>query len=341
MIKKLIPCLLFAFLLFNAKAQVPDVPFEFQAPKYSPNKSLYSRIDFLDSRADKSSIGTVAAGALGNRDGLLVLKLPAKVQIEEILHKLLDSVAGEGELLLQLRRFKFVEAAGTRYCFFCVTLYAKAEERYRKLMTIDTTFVFAKGEIKGRLTKVASACLAGFLTDALMMQPEDSVSYGAYDLTQMDSIEKSRLRLYSDTNFVDGLYKDYASFSIQRPDLQATVKVNRKGEISSVYVDSAEKGRSKVKERKVYAIVYKGRPYIGTEYGYYPLENLGEDLYFTGDVRIAASEGDLIAAQFATGLIGTMIAKAGSRTTYRLLLDHIGGTFIHVFPIHKPANDVY
>jgi hypothetical protein len=341
MTKKLIPILLFALQMLDVHAQVITVPFEFQSPKYTPHKSLYSRIDFLDSRADKSSIGSVAAGALANRDGLLVLKLPANPQIEEMLHKLLDSAAGEGELLLQLRRFKFVEASSARYCFLCATLYVKAADRYRKLMTIDTTFVFAKGEIKGRLTKAASACLAGFLTDELTMQPDDSVSYGLYDVTRMDSIEKSRLRLYSDTNFVDGLYKDYTAFSIQRPDLQCTVKANRKGEISAVYfIDSVGK-KKEVRPRDVYAIVYKGIRYVATEYGYYPLEVLGDDLYFTGDVRIAAAEGDLLATQLATGLIGSILAKGGSRTTYRLLLDHISGEFVHVFIIHKLTNDVY
>jgi hypothetical protein len=336
MTKQLIFCLLLALHLANVDAQDLSVPFGFQAPKYTPHKSLYSHIDFLDSRTDKSAIGPIGAGALGNRDGFLVLKMPVEPQLANILHELTDSTAGDGECLFQLRRFKYVEAYSSKYCFFCITLYAKTAGRYRKLMTLDTTLILTKGDTKASLTKAVGAGIAGFLADMLAVQPADAVSYSLDEIARIDSVEKSSLRLYTDTNFVDGIYTSFTSFSLQRPDLQCIAKVNRKGEISSVYFIDADGTKKERRPKDAYAIVYKGMPFIATEYGYYPLQRIDNDLYFTGDVRIAASKSDLASAQFGLGLVGRAIAGAGLRTTYRLLLDHISGDFVHLWAIKKP-----
>jgi hypothetical protein len=332
MTKKLIPFLLFALQMSNANAQDLTVPFGFQPPKYTPHKSLYSHIDFLDSRADKF-IGPIAAGALRNRDGFLVLKLPVQPELADILRELTDSATGDGEMLFQLRRFKYVEAYSTQYCFFCATLYAKTAGRYQKLMTLDTTFILANDKTKKPLTKMTSTVVADFLTEALLLQPADPTSYGSDEIARIDSIEKSRLRLYTDTNLVDGLYTSYTSFSLQRPDLQCTVKTKRNKDIDRVYFIDADGENKERKPRDVYAVVYKGMPFIATEYGYYPIQRIDNDLYFTGDLRIAASMSDLASAQFGMGLLGRYIAGKGLRTTYRLQLDHISGDFVHLWAI--------
>lgn len=332
MTQKLIPVLLFTLQLFSAHAQDLTVPFGFQPPKYTPHKSLYSHIDFLDSRVDKF-IGPIAAGALRNRDGFLVMKLPVQPELNAILRELTDSAAGEGEMLFQLRRFKYVEAYSTQYCFFCATLYAKTAGRYQKLMTLDTTFILANDKTKKPLMKMTSAVVADFLTEALVLQPADHTSYGPEEIARIDSIEKIRLRLYTDTNLVDGLYTSYTSFGLQRPDLQCIVKTNRKMDIDQVDIIDADGEKKKQRPRDVYAVVYKGVPFMATEYGYYRLQRIDNDLYFTGDVRIAASMSDLASAQFGLGLLGRYIASKGLRTTYRLQLDHISGDFIHLWAI--------
>lgn len=327
-----------------------DVELVFKPPKrFHTQKSLahlYDQIDFLDSRS-RPAIGAIATGLLKNNDGVLVLRQPVKLQLMTIMDTLLTgpglatgtSSSGHGELLFQLRKFNYVEASATRFCYLTATLYSRNDDRYRKLLTMDTVFIIKDGAIEADLAQDGWFALTDFIRTGLTERPADTTSYSLYDLGRMDSIEQHRLPLYTDTVWVDGLYRDYNSFCQQRPDLQCMVKLNKKGEMRSVKVLGPDGKVMEQKPRDVYAVVYQGQAYIATEYGFYPLMRTESDLLFTGDVRVPASASDLNGAGFMLGLTGRLIASQGYRTTYTMVIDHLSGDFVHLRLIPPPATN--
>jgi fructose-1,6-bisphosphatase/sedoheptulose 1,7-bisphosphatase-like protein len=96
----------------------------------------------------------------------------------------------------------------------------------------------------------------------------------------------------------------------------------------------------KLKSKKLYALVFDGKPYIATEYGYYPLEKVHNILTFTGKVKVAASEGDKNGAQMAFGLIGRAMASGGYEASYEMAIDPVSGVFVHLHKIETPEQSL-
>jgi hypothetical protein len=300
--------------------------------------SLYGQIDFLDSRR-VATIGPVRVGLFGNASHLS-LKAPVQPQLAHIVEALMDSTAGGGELLFQLRSFNYIEEFSTRFCHLRATLYSKSAGQYRKLLTLDTVIVIRLSDIGGEVQKGSSLAICDFIRDGLLELPSDSTTYSLNDLGRMDSVETSRLALYTRDSLVDGLYKAYASFADQRPDLQCSFKVDKNGDIKAVWIPDENGKEKKVDRRGIYAVVYQGRAFIATEYGFYRLTKAEGDLLFTGDVRVPASRGDLAGGQFALGLTGRLLASQGYKTTYTMAIDHLNGDFLHLRLIPQPETSV-
>jgi hypothetical protein len=166
----------------------------------------------------------------------------------------------------------------------------------------------------------------------------DGATYTWTDIARIDSIEEQSLPLYTANSFTDGIYLNYNSFSKQIPDKQGMIKAKRDGTISSVHIldDSARKVR--LRPKNFYALVYKGKPYIATEFGIYPIERVRDNFFFTGDIHIRASGSEVAELAILIG-IGTAIGTAeGFEETYDLLIDPLNGNFIHLRKLEKPQN---
>ncbi len=83
--------------------------FALQPPSHKKNRplndkvsnSLYKTIFFLDSREDTADIGAINVGVL-NHPAKLKLRMPFQPQLQMLMDSLIDSSAGNGELLFQL-----------------------------------------------------------------------------------------------------------------------------------------------------------------------------------------------------------------------------------------------
>lgn len=314
--------------------------FEIVPPKHK-NKisgSLYSSIDFLDSRTDSAQIGLAQVGLLKNRDARLVLKTPVLPQLQRLLDSLTNLPAKSGELLFQLRNFSFVETMGARYCFLTANLYAKTVDGYRRLSSLDTVILCTVSDVVGTINLGGNFLLANFIRNALTLEATDSAIYSTRDLANIDSLERRQIPLYNTTTYVDGLYLNYSSFSKQLPDRQAMIETKKVGGLASVRVLDEQGKKVKLRSKNIYAVVYQGKPFIATEYGFYPLEKVRDDFFFTGDVRIAATNGEISGGQFAIGLIGAWAASKGTQETFDMIIDHQNGNFIHLRFVPRPDN---
>ena len=323
--------LTYALLILGSMApavffgQDETVYFDIRTPKPRPEKSLYMTIGFLDSRQDTSRIGILKVRNSGRWVGI-ALRTPVLPQLTNVLNAYTDSSAGNGELLFQLKRFSFAEYARVRYCYFSAVLYARNGDRYTRLFGVDTLILLAAASVDNNLNHAGNGLLDNFIAEGILLPPTDPTTYSMDDIRHIDSLDKRKIPVYNATSYTEGLYSNYAAFMAQRPDLHGEVRTKKNGDISSLDIHDPN-WRHETKSH-IFAVVYKGVPYIVTHFGYYPLQKTDDDFYFTGDLSLFPTAGQQVAADIAFGvIIGSAIA--GDKATYKVLIDYQNGQFIH------------
>ncbi|RYZ98807.1 MAG: hypothetical protein EOP47_18415 [Sphingobacteriaceae bacterium] len=290
--------------------------------------SLYDHINVLDVRLNPTNYGTVQVGAFNRRTKVMPVK-PLETQFRDILASVIDSNAQKGELLLQVRKFGFGELTSgfseNGYGYFRLGLYARNGDNYQKLKTIDTVINVSSVDVTHKLFRVTSEYLTHFITSNLTRHPSGSL-YNYNDLVKIDSIEKQQIPLYTAEKYTDGIYVSYKSFFNQTPDKQGEVKVTTET-IKSVKIPDAKGKLNTVSAKELYAVVFEGRLYIATNYGFYPLIKQNNDFKYTGRGR--STIGNSIATSAMFGLAGALIS-ANPSGIYELKLDYVNGDFIRL-----------
>jgi len=299
--------------------------FQLTAPQPKPVRSLYKTIIFFDSRQD-TTIGTYLTGP-DNKTVKLVLKATAQSQLVNILNAYTDAGSGNGAILFQLKRFSFAEPARTRYCYLSAAIYALKDAGYVKLASLDTTLVITfAAEFTSVLAQEGSQVIDDFIAKAILLPATDAVVYSYDDLVHMDSVEKRRIPVYNTNSYTEGLYGTYSSFMNQRPDVKGEVKEKSDGKLSVRILDPKwEDPKGLV---HIFAVVYKGVPYVVTHYGDYPLQKQNNDFYFTGKLRVTPAADGKAGVDVSSGLMG--VVPTADKADYRVLLDHTNGEFIHL-----------
>src|SRR5437763_6163062 len=334
--------LLFLIIIVPASlfAQHRTEDFKLVNPDAKVSNSLYKTISFIDARYDTTNMGIVQQGAF-NAKARVVPKIPLSTQLSTIVNALTDSSAKDGQLVLRLHQFYFAEITGAfsekGYAYIRAELFSNYNDRFQKLKSIDTVLVIkSMVDVTKAMLKSGSKAITGFIADNLTQRPPDIITYSLNDVINMDSIEKSKIKLYNSIQYNDGLYENYSSFMKQVPD--KPIKVSLKdGQVSWVKVINDNKEETKVKSKNIYAIVYKGQPYIATDYGYYPLEKRDNDYYFTGKAKVTANTGEVIAASVFFGVIGGLLAS-NSDATFEMKIDYVNGGFIRIKEVPSAIN---
>ncbi|WP_214072175.1 hypothetical protein [Mucilaginibacter sp. dw_454] len=305
----------FLFLSFNTYAQNIE-KLTLNLPTTKVYYSLYNRITLIDARADTVHLGILKTGAF-NKTAILVANEPLQQQLNKILKNLTDFTAKQQELVLQLRYICFAEAVGGTsemgYFMLKAQLYAKVNDGYRKINSIDTIArVSAVIDVSNELLQTGSEILSHFIAVNLKRQPSN-YSYGYNDVAKVDSIEKSRLFVYNTNTYADGLYLTYKTFTDQVPDMRITVDGDSLQKNNVKAADETGKLK-KVKTGNFFAVVYKGVPYISTFSGYYKLTKKNNDFFFNGKVidfmHPANNSSGSAASAFMFGAIGGAVAGA-------------------------------
>jgi hypothetical protein len=315
--------------------------YEMQIPAANVKGSLYNSLKFIDSRIDTTSLGQVQTGAF-NKDTKVVPGKPLAVQFATIFKALTDSSVNNGELLLQLRNFRFAEIAGVipekGFCFFRAELYARKSDNYQRIISLDTVVMIKSNvDVTKPLLKMGSEAIPAIIAKNLLRVPADEHLYTYNDIVHIDSLEKSAIKLYNTTVYADGVYSTYKSFKDQTPDQQLIL------EGYEVYPDAVKtkdaNGKlQKVKSQSIYAIVYRGEPFIASRYAYYPLKKVNNDFIFTGKARVAADASEVVAATMLFGVLGSL-ATANNDATFEMKIDHRNGGFIRIREIPEKVYE--
>ena len=194
------------FVKISAFAQNHNRKFEIGLPETKISGSYYNRIIFLDSRKDTTQIGIVQTGAF-NRKANVIAKTPLALQFNALMNALIDSTAKEGELVLQLRQLSFAEITGAvsekGYFHFRTNLYVKSGESYRPLNNIDTVIILKSSwDVTNGLFRNSSILINNFISNSLLQAPSPAGSLLFADIVNIDSTEKTTIKIYTDTGVV-------------------------------------------------------------------------------------------------------------------------------------------
>jgi hypothetical protein len=333
------PVALFAVYLFffstpNAFSQNREEPFNIPAPDQRISASLYNKISFIEARADTLNMGFVQLGFF-NTKADIIFKRRFPEQLSSLMQGLCDSTAHDETIYFQLRKFfiaeqtKSLSESGTFR--FRAALYRKRNDRFIKISEADTILLVKAADVTKSLLQHAGTEIVDFIQQNLRNPGKAPESYSIAELENPDSVEKTRILLYTTTQYTDGLYLSYNSFSAQIPDKSIVVE-EKANKIKNVKVTDSTGKTIKIKSRETYAIVYKGQPYAATSYDFYKLSKEHDDFFFTGKVR--ADADPMAGALF--GLMGALLSTT-NYYTFLMKIDHHTGHFIRIRYIPDPG----
>lgn len=310
-------------------AQNKSETFLFSLPDSKVSASLYRTIRLMDIREDTSNLGVIQKGAF-NKQVKVIPEIPLEQQFQNLVAAANPSTAGDGELLLLLREFRFAEITKAMsefgYCHFRASLFARSESGYARLQSIDTVVVIRAMDVTKKVLREGSEAIRNFITRELASSVTTDIVVPEDQLLSIDSLEKLRIPLYTSDTYKDGVYYNYASFARQEPD-ETGVKAlfDKKNRFQGITYQNNKGQDVELKNHFYYAFVYQGKAWISGEFTCYPLEKRGMDFFFTGKVKNASS-ADVAAASLFFGIIGGLMASSAT-AQFELKIDHLSGGF--------------
>lgn len=293
----------FVFSFFSLSAQKK---FNLNAPAQPVVNSYYDKLEFLDSRTNKNTIGEDVAD-----------NPPLAIQLQTFMSKAVGVTASDKTLFFQLRDFYIwngkQDGKNTGFCHMRINLYERDGSDYYFIERLDTLVVAKPKEITSR----ASDALGWFIVRNLKSDPVGDVPFALNDVKDIDNFEKQDIPLFNTTKFRDGLYYNYFSFANQQPDnvdIQTKVKDGTLKEVK--ILDPGKNKWQKVSPESVYAVVVDGQPYIVCDGKYWAGYISDNDFLFSVSFKVDSGNGG-----FSLGIGG------GSSSHHRSVGGGVGFTF--------------
>ncbi|MDF2190422.1 hypothetical protein [Paraflavitalea sp. CAU 1676] len=334
---------LFLGTCFTSIAQRTSEDFNITLPEQKVAHSRYNSFRLVDGRADSSDMGIVQLGAF-NRKAFVRPVTPIAAQMQHVFRELIDTSAANGELVLLLRSLSFAEVTKAMsekgYCYFRADLFAQSPAGYRAIDRIDTVILVSSMDVTRAMFRRGSKTIGDFLAQNLVKEPTDQQDYSLADIIAYDSVQKRKLPVYNTATYREGVYRSFEAFVQQQPEVtNATVALGKNGIPEKVSIPDSAAGKPvKVKSKDLYALVYEGKPYIATDYGYYPLEKKNDDFLFTGKAKVNAASGDVMMASFFFGIIGGLLASSPHDAVFDMKIDHLSGGFVRLKQVPQSTN---
>lgn len=322
-------------------AQKRTEDFTISLPAQKADKSYYKTITVIDNRIDTTSIGIVQQGAL-NAKARVIPTSPLTNQFQSVLNSINGENAENGSLVLYLKQLYFAEVSKAftefGYCYFQGFLFAKNENgTYSLLEKTDTVVEHKDSDVTKDILRKGSEMLSQFIAKNATRKPEVTEQYTFDQIKKFDDIDKQSISLFNSSQLKDGVYKDYASLKNQHPQQEITNAkfYGNMPKIVRIY-ETADGKEKEIKKDDIYAIVYKGEPYI-----YLPIENLftkaekkDNDYYFVGKLRSGGPNTGNLSIGMFFGAVGVLLAS-NPAYPFEQKIDYINGAFIPIKEIQS------
>ena len=320
--------------------------------KIKVNNSLYKHIVVIDERTDTNSLGHLFLEArLGdNNDRLFEIKnkISFDKQIKELFNNAVNEAAISDTIVLQVRNVffneLFVNFNWASYFHLRFNTYRKNNNIYYPISTVDTTINFnlVFRYNKRRLFRKARKVFKQKILSTFSIYSDTNVAYNEYEISRIDSIEKSAMPLYTNPTLNDGIYLNYESFKNQQPDNFFYVNISEKGEIKELYEKDLEANLKIIKVKKIYALVWNGRPFISNLKKLTPLTKMGNNYFFTDKIFLSTNDAEFqhgfnVASKKVINFINLKSLFSSNKRIILVQLDHLNGNFINAESV-KPKQ---
>lgn len=339
---------LFLVLIFLTSAlwgQKRTEPFTISLSNHKLEKSYYKTIKLIDKREDTTSLGIVQQGML-NAKAKVIPTSSISSQFQSILNSINGDDTEDGTMVLYLKQLYFAEVTAKLsehgYCYFQGFLFSKNNDGTYSLMDQTDTVIDIKAtDVTTKTLEKGSEMLVDFISKNASKKPETNTHYTMEQVMNFDDTAKQSINFYNSPQLKDGVYKNYNALKNQQPDQEITnVKFyGNAPKIVRIY-EMADGKEKEIKKDDIYAVVYKGEPYI-----YLSIENLftkavkkDNDYYFIGKIRSNPNAGSMMVTGAAFfGAIGVLI-MTNPAYPFEMKIDYFNGGFI---PIKEIQNKNY
>ncbi len=312
--------------------------------KSKENNRLYKHIEVFDARIDTNSLGHLFLEArLSDNERLFEIKnkISFDKQIKELFNNAVNEAAISDTVVLQIRNVFFNELGvnfnWASYFHLRFNTYRKNNNIYYPIATVDTTINFnlVFRYNKRRLIRKAQKVFKQKILNNITHFSNTNIVYNRYEISKIDSIEKSTMPLYTMPTLDDGIYLNYESFKNQQPsDNLFYVDTSEKGEIKELYEKDLEENLKHIKINKIYAIVWNGSPFISNFRKLIPLKKIDNNYFFTGKRFSSTNDAEFhhrfnVASKKVINFINLKDLTFSNKRTFFLKLDHLNGNFIN------------
>ena len=332
---KLIQLLLFLFLFFNENyfAQTYVEDFHLMHTNKITSNGYYGTINFLDSRSQKEDLGYVYSGP-ENKKVAVINKKDFSTQLKSLVKKSIDSSNADGELLFQLRKFKFLEkpdvASEFGICLFRANLYVKQDSTYKLLSKIDTIIIVEASDVTKPLFETTGNVINNFVLINLGKDFSNTENFSFKQIVKIDSLEKSKLKLYTATQYSNGVYKTFESFKNQIPDFRILEVVYKKEKLNGIKVLNAKGKKTKISPNEFFAYIQENKAFISAEYDCYPLSKTDNDFYFKGEGKIPKEKYGAIDGGPESENKTKETTPEIQTALYLIKIDHVDGSLMRI-----------
>lgn len=306
------------------------------------NKRGFTKVDVIDKRISNQTLGFIQLGAF-NR--VIPLEFPgslpdsiAKYFLEEDNNKQRELTILLYELYVSEKTEVFTETGRLK---LSMRLFAKEyQEKYTEILSIDSIYMInSSADVTTRLLHSISTHLCEISTMAKEIdsfENPNGISYSMEELQSLDSLEKMQIPMYNVTKYNSGIFMNYEQFKNNTPD-SSMIKIDTR-ESKKIKVFKYTNGKKKKLDCKTVYAVSDGNTLLkATSIGFYKLQKVGDDFYYTGQTSFSYAN-NVAMGSLAFGLIGVAIAsnvqKPGNEL-YRFRINYLKGNSIPLSKAEK------
>lgn len=211
----------------------------------------------------------------------------------------------------------------------------KDSGRYSEILAVDSIFTVKGFDVTKKLFRSVSEEFCAVAKLAAESKPtEDKPTFTRDELNDLDSLEISRIPIFSNQIPNSGIFKDYAHFAQNKPDINARImiKKSKKGQVTAYHFYGTKKKGVRLEPTGIYAISDGINLYKASSAGFFEMRDVNQRLYYDRpDSFTDASSGAIWGAYF--GLAGSIVASSISSSSnksylFRFKINHRRGNSI-------------
>lgn len=209
--------------------------------------------------------------------------------------------------------------------------------KYSEILAIDSIYTVKGMDVTKKLLRSVSeefCAIAKMATEGKLNT--EKPTFNREELNYLDSLEISRIPMFSNQLSNPGIFKDYAHFAQNDPDISAKIVIEKtkKGKIKAYRFYGTRKKGVLLETTGIYAISDGLNIYKATTAGFFEIKNMNQRLYYDRPGSFTdASNGAMWGMYF--GVTGVLIANAISPSRnqfylFRFKINHRRGNSIPI-----------